>query len=205
MATWELAGTARNDFADMIEGLSPEQLQTQSLCSEWTALGVLAHITSFVETGAFGFLNYMVKSGFDFDKVSVKMANVQLERPVDELLSVLRSKATQSAALPMFPEEMTVNDIAIHTQDVRRPLGLSGDLNEKVLRCSLDFLTTNKMASKAVHLRPVKDVRLVANDLDWSTGTGPEISGTAEAIMMALSDRDMLDELSGEGLASWQT
>ena len=78
MATWEVAGTARNDFADMIEGLTPEQLDEQSLCLEWNARGVLAHVTSFVETGFFGIMGTMIKSRFHFHKSSISMANLHL-------------------------------------------------------------------------------------------------------------------------------
>ncbi len=203
MATWELAGKARRDFADMIEALTPDQLQQQSQCGAWTAEGVLAHIASFVETGFGGFVGTMVKSRFDFDKVSVSMANTQLQRSVPEVLASLRSQATKSAAMPMFPEEMTVTDIAIHTQDVRRPLGLPGALDSEVLRTALDFMTTNKKAKMMVTNKSLDGVRLVANDMDWSYGTGAEITGTGEAILMALGNRDVLDELSGDGLVNW--
>ncbi len=204
MATWELAGKARNDFADMVEALTPEQLQEQSNCGQWTAEGVLAHITSFVETGFLGFVGTMFKSRFDFDKVSVSMANTQLKRPVADVLRSLRSQATKSAALPTFPEEMTVTDIAIHTQDVRRPLRLPGSLDDGVLRTALDFLTTDKKAKMMVDLRSLDGVELVATDMAWSYGSGEEIMGTGEAILMALANRDVLDDLAGDGLANWR-
>ena len=204
MATWETAGKVRNDFADMIEGLDAEQLQQQSLCAEWTAEGVLAHVTSFVETGFPSFMGTVIGSGFDFDKASMKMADKQLKRPVGDVISSLRTKATKSAALPMFPEELTVADTAIHTQDVRRGLGLDGSLDESVQRTVLDFLTTHKMATTLVNRPPIDAVRLVATDLDWSFGDGDEITGTAEALMMGLANRDVLDELDGEGLSAWR-
>ena len=204
MATWELAGKGRNDFADMIEPLTPEQLQEPSLCTEWTAQGVLAHLTSFVETGAFGFFGALAKSGFNFDKGSIILADKQLERPVPDVLASLRENATKSAPMPGFPEAMTVSDVAVHTQDVRRPLALPGTLDEAVLQQALDFLTTGKKATTLVDRRPLDGVRLVATDSDWSFGEGAEITGTSEAIMMGLANRPVLDELSGDGLATWQ-
>lgn len=204
MATWETAAKARREFADMIEGLTPEQLEQQSLCSEWTAQGVLAHVTSFVETNLPAFMATIAKSGFNFDKASVAMANKQLARPVPDVIQSLRSKATKSAPLPMFPEELTVSDVTIHTQDVRRALGLEAKIDEGIQRTTLEFLTTHKMATTLVDRRPIEGVRLVATDSDWSFGTGPEITGTSEAIMMGLSNRPVLDDLSGDGLASWQ-
>ena len=124
MAVWARVGEERNDFADMIESLSPEQLEEKTLCSEWTARGVLAHVTSFVETGLVPFFATIVKSGFNFDKASSAMAAKQLARPTDQVVASLRAKATKSAPLPTFPEDMTLADVTIHTQDVRRPLDL---------------------------------------------------------------------------------
>ncbi len=201
MATWELAGTARNDFADMIEPLSDEQLAQQTLCGEWDAKGVLAHLVMFVELGAFGFVGQMFKHRFDFDKAWVVNAAARHGRPTSGLLSTLRSNATRSASLPGFPEGLTVADVAIHTQDVRRPLGLSGALDEGVLRSTLDFLTTSKQAKTLVGDLPSLDgVKLRATDLDWSHGDGDEVAGTGEAIMMALARRPVIDELSGPGV-----
>jgi len=187
----------------MIESLSADQLQQQSLCDQWTARGVLCHLTSFVETGGIAFFLAIAKSGFNFDKASVALAQKQLDRPVADVLATLRSKATQSAPMPGFPEAMTVADIAIHTQDVRRPLGLDGQLDAEVLRSTLDFLTTNKQARQMVTLPDLTGVSLRATDMDWSFGSGPEISGTGEALMMALANRDVTDELTGEGLSRW--
>ncbi|MGB5759606.1 MAG: maleylpyruvate isomerase family mycothiol-dependent enzyme [Acidimicrobiales bacterium] len=204
MAQWNLAAKGRNDFADMVEPLTDEQWQQRSLCDAWTAHGVLAHLTSFVETGIFSFFGHMIKNRFDFDKVSVSMTDERSERSTADLIASLRAKATKSSPLPMFPERLTVSDTAIHTQDVRRPLGLPGSLDEEVLRTALDFVTTDKMATMLVNRRPIDEVRLQATDLDWSFGDGPEISGPAEAILMGLADRPVLDDLSGEGLARWR-
>ncbi len=166
--------------------------------------GVLAHVTSFVETGFLGFTATMVKHRFDFDHVAIDMADTQLARPVADVIASLRAKATKSAVMPMFPEAMTVSDLAIHTQDVRRPLGLDGRLDDEVLAAALEFLTTHKMATTLVDRKPLDDVRLVATDREWSFGEGDEISGPAEALLMGMAGRPVLDDLTGPGLSRWQ-
>lgn len=205
MAEWTRAGAARIEFADMIAGLSAEQLDQQSLCDAWSARGVLCHVTGFVETGALGMIGGVLKSGFNFDKMSIAMADKQLARPVGDVIASLRAKASKSAPMPGFPEEMTMTDVAIHTQDVRRPLGLAGAPSENTVRSALDFITTHKMGTTLIAKRPPLDgVRLVATDMDWSFGEGAEISGTGEALMMALAKRPVLDELSGDGVDLWR-
>jgi hypothetical protein len=43
-------------------------------------------------------------------------------------------------------------------------------------------------------------VRLVATDLGLSVGAGPEVRGTAEALLMIMAGRrDVMSELSGPG------
>ncbi|NNE74279.1 MAG: maleylpyruvate isomerase family mycothiol-dependent enzyme [Acidimicrobiales bacterium] len=203
MATWELAGRARYDFCDMIDTLTPEQLEQQSLCAQWTAHGVTAHLAGFVETGAFSFFGGLLKTGFNFDKASVAMVNSRIDRPTADLCASLRANATKSAPMPMFPEAMTVSDVAIHTQDVRRPLGAAGSLDDEVLNTALEFVTTHKLGTTLVDRRPIEGIKLVATDRDWTFGEGAEITGTGEALLMGLANRPVLDDLSGEGLSGW--
>jgi hypothetical protein len=49
--------------------------------------------------------------------------------------------------------------------------------------------------------RYISGVRLVATDMEWSRGNGPEVNGSAEALVMVMAGRRRaLDELSGKGL-----
>jgi hypothetical protein len=48
----------------------------------------------------------------------------------------------------------------------------------------------------------VRGVRLVATDLDWGHGKGPEVRGSGEALLMAMAGRRAaLDDLDGPGKA----
>ena len=51
--------------------------------------------------------------------------------------------------------------------------------------------------------RRVAGVRLVATDTDWSHGEGPDVRGTAEALLLLLYGRSpRTDELTGDGAAT---
>ena len=204
MATWARAGKLRTDLADLAEGLSEEQRRAPSLCENWTAEGVVAHVASFVATSFPKFMWTMAKNRGDSDKAMVEMTNAQLARPFSDVLAELRAKATKSSALPVFPEELTIADTMIHTQDIRRPLGLDGGFDPDHLRATLDFLTEHKMATMLVDRKPLDGVKLTATDLDWSWGEGAEITGTGEALMMGMADRPAaLADLSGPGVERW--
>jgi uncharacterized protein (TIGR03083 family) len=90
-------------------------------------------------------------------------------------------------------------DHLVHHQDIRRPLGLPRPVPTERLRAALDaapalggFVGARKRAA---------GLRLFANDIDWSYGDGPEVRGTGEAILLALTGRPVvLDELTGDGV-----
>lgn len=204
MATWERAGRLRRDLADIVEGLTPAQLQSRSLCEQWTVQGVACHVASFVTTSFPKFMWTVAKNRGNFDTASQDMANAELARPIADVLADLRAMSTKSSALPVFPEELTMTDTMIHSQDIRRPLRLDGGFDDQSMRTALDFLTGHRMATTLVDRKPLEGVKLSPTDLDWSWGDGAEITGTAEAIMMAMANRAVaMADISGPGAELW--
>lgn len=60
------------------------------------------------------------------------------------------------------------------------------------------------LGGKAIGFAP-KDVgdgvRYEATDLDWSSGSGPLVQGTGEALLLAMTGRTVaLEELRGDGV-----
>jgi uncharacterized protein (TIGR03083 family) len=86
----------------------------------------------------------------------------------------------------------------IHQQDIRRAIGKPREIPEARLVAVLDFsLKAPTLPSKANR----RGLRLVATDLDWTSGHGPEVVGPAEALLMAVAGRPhALGELTGDGL-----
>jgi hypothetical protein len=49
-------------------------------------------------------------------------------------------------------------------------------------------------------------LRLVADDIDWSHGTGPEVTGPGLSLVMAMTGRPAgLARLTGDGLATFRS
>lgn len=184
----------------MIEGLDEAQLDGPTLAGHWTARDILGHLVFIAEMKVSSFFLSLAKAGFNYDKMADAQARKNAERPLDDLLSSLRANAANSAPMPGFPEMVTVGDVAIHTQDVRRPNNLPGKLDDDVLVTSLTFITTNKVGTGLADIPNRDEVSFVADDVDWSYGAGPEVTGPGESLLMALAGRDTLDELAGEGL-----
>jgi uncharacterized protein (TIGR03083 family) len=90
-------------------------------------------------------------------------------------------------------------DGMIHQQDIRRPLGQPRVIPPERLHRVLN----NALSSPATRgARRTRGARLIATDLDWSHGDGPEVTGPAEALLMAMTARpDAFDQLAGPGKA----
>ena len=201
----QITAKARTDFADLLDSLSEEQLAGNTLCKDWTPMDVAGHLVSFVELGLPAMMLSMAKAGFNVDKAWA--ANAATYKPMgrDAISAALREKAAKKAPIPSFSAGVSFMDVAVHTQDVRRGLGLEGSLDEEVLRASLEWVTTHKQRKIHVDPKITDSLRLEATDLDWSWGDGALVSGPAEAILMGLNRRDMSAELTGDGVPKLPT
>lgn len=192
---WTMCAKARTDFADMLDGLTDEQLASQSLCSEWTALDVAGHIVSLVELSPLKLAMGAVKNRNDVDGFLSAQAKTFAAKGAPALSQSLRAKATKQ--LKPFPEASMVMDTAVHTLDVTRPLGISGSLDPAVLTVALDHAASD--LAKALRDQPTP--RLEATDIEWTWGDGPSATGTAETLLLAMNQRDVMSELAGEGVS----
>jgi len=117
------------------------------------------------------------------------------ERSPESVVEWLGSPATVSG--PNYCE------VVIHQQDVRRPLVMPRHIPDDRLSWMLDFCLTSSGNSNAGG-KPrdwSKGLQLVAADLDWTAGDGPEVRGPGEAILMAITGRDAtIEQLSGPGV-----
>lgn len=193
--SWTLCAKARSDFADMLDGLSDEQLGAQSLCSEWTVLDVGGHLVSALELSKLQLAKGIAKNRGNMDQFFAKAAKEFSAAGAASVSATLRAKGAQE--LKPFSEASMVADTAVHTLDVARPLGLSIALDPEVITTSLDF-GAEELAKK---LKNQTVPTLTATDIDWSTGSGPEVRGTAEALLLAMNNRDVFDELEGDGVS----
>lgn len=203
--SWENAAAVRRELADLIEGLSEEQLNTPSLCEGWTVRDVAGHVVSFIEMSLPTMMFSMLKSGFNVDKAWTANAKKYGAQPVAEIAAKLREHAAKQSAMKSFPAELTTTDVAIHVQDIRRPLGLSDTPNDAVVREALNFCTVHPKSKMMVPTKDIAGLRLEATDMDWSWGEGKLVSGPAEAVLMGINRRDTRSELTGDGVSALPT
>jgi uncharacterized protein (TIGR03083 family) len=191
----------RRRIADLVESLSPQELDTPSLCSQWTVREVVGHLTAAIAAPRRLFLPLLLRTGFNMHEANSRLARMMGGRPVADLVAVLRDNAEKPFRPPIvgYPGQLT--DLQVHGQDIRRPLGLPHGLLPDRLRVSLDFLVGGRAPGFVPRSRPA-GLRFEATDLDWAWGAGPLVRGTAEAVMLALTGRAVvLAELDGDGVA----
>ena len=190
----------RRLMADLLSGLTDDQLASQSLCSKWGVRDVAAHLVMPLEVSMPQFMVTMALCGGNFDRANVRLTGKVARRPFGELVDVLRRKATSRFTPPGAGPEAPLTDLLVHGLDIRWPLNITREIPAERLVKVLDHLAT---PAGLIPKRALDGFRLVAEDVDWARGDGPAVSGTAEVMLLALSGRTVaLDRLSGEGVAT---
>ena len=195
-----LTATERRRAADMFAGLSEDQWAVQSLCAEWTVRDVAGHLIGpFCVSIPRFVLGSLVSGGPG--RYSVRGSRRLGRRPTAEIIAVLREHAGDCFAPPGTGPLAPLTDLAVHTRDVARPLGLDTTASPAAWRGTLDFLTSPRARRGFVPRGRGDGLRFRATDQDWAQGNGLEVRGPSEALALAIGGRAVaLDDLAGPGL-----
>jgi uncharacterized protein (TIGR03083 family) len=195
-----LARLERAEFADLLGGLTPEQWNVPSLCDGWTVRDVATHSIAYLGQSRTRLIVNMIHSRFDIDRLNARGVGDYAGLEPEELTELMRQGVEPSGAAALYGGRVALIECLIHQQDIRRPLGQPRTIPEDRLRVSLNYARISPVIGGA---RRTRGVRLVASDMDWSAGRGPEIRGAGEALLLAMTGRSatVVAELGGEGLA----
>jgi uncharacterized protein (TIGR03083 family) len=197
MSVPDLARAEREELADLLETLTPQQWDAPSLCERWRVRDVVAHVVSYDRLGAAALAQRFVRGRLLLDRVNQVGVDEHRERDPQELVALLRRHAVPSGLSAGFGGRIALVDTLVHAQDVRRPLGLLRSVPAERLRAALPFAL---LAPPLRALWHVRGVRVVATDVDWAAGAGPEARGPGEAVLMAMGGRrGAARELTGPG------
>lgn len=199
MDTWDEIRAERTELAELLGGLAPQQWDTQTLCDEWRVRDAVAHLILGTRAKVGGFLVGMVRNGFNFNRTLAKEAVAIGGAPTEQTLGDFRSIISSQGKFPMATPLNVLTDTLVHQQDIRRPLGMARAVPEERAIAVADGL--KKTGFPFGTKKRIAGLRLVATDADWSTGDGPEVSGSIEALVMMMANRPAaLADLKGEGL-----
>ena len=195
---WALVHAERAALAEDLADLNDMQWAQRSLCGQWTAEEVLAHLTAAATTGRLRWLISVARARFDFGKHNAAQLAAHRGPTPAETLDRFRAVITSTTA-PSGHTAAWLGEVVVHGQDIRRPLGLSREPSiesaTEVARfyASRDFTVAGRSS--------IEGLRLEATDGPFASGTGPLVSGTTIALTMAMAGRvTYCDDLAGPGL-----
>lgn len=193
-----MARQERQEFAELLDGLSPQQWQAPTLCNGWNVGDVVAHTIAYLGQTRMGLVAAMLAARGQIDRLNESA--LRTAAGPDELRGLMRAGVDPSGAGALYGCRVALIECLIHQQDIRRPLGLPRIIPAGTLRASLTFARVSPVIGGAWRTR---GLRLIATDLDWSAGHGPAIRGPGEALLLAMTGRvgAIADELQGPGLA----
>ncbi|MDP5182067.1 maleylpyruvate isomerase family mycothiol-dependent enzyme [Blastococcus sp. BMG 814] len=192
-----MARAEREDLRALLVDLTPQQWAAPSLCGGWSVRDVVAHVLSYEELGVGQLAGRFVSGRFTVDRTNAVGLREYGTRTPAELIQLLDDHLTPSGLTAGMGGAIALTDGMIHQQDIRRPLGLPRSIPAERL---VPALRTALFAPTLLGVVRVRGLRLVATDIDWTFGRGPEISGPAEALLMTMAGRrGVVGELSGSG------
>lgn len=195
-----LAEEERSELLGLLGSLTATQWDAPSLCSRWRVRDVAIHVVSYDELSVPRLAATFLRGGLrvsDVNDMALKRyGDLAREGILDLVSRSLRPRGLTSG----LGGGIALTDGTIHHQDIRRALGLPRAAPASRLPAVLDFA----LGAPTLPVRKnARGLRLIATDIDWSTGDGPEVTGPGEALLMSLAGRPQaVDELGGPGLAT---
>lgn len=200
MDPWPMIEADRRELADYLAGLSAEEWQQRSLCSDWTVNEVAAHMLVIPTVSKPSIFFNFLGSGFNLDKFSAKMVSrISSEKSPDQIATAMRDSAGSRSTPPGLKPMGILSEVLVHAGDISEGVGRPLAFPADHYVAGLDYL---KDVQPALGCKErIAGLRLSATDAEWSHGDGPEVQGTAQHLALAMTGRKaVLDHLSGDGV-----
>ncbi len=191
-STAEMIKDEQSEFVGLLQALPSSSWSRPSLCTGWTVRAVVIHSAAHIHNQ-------------QRDKAVLEESS---ERSDAELIEWLSSAPVESKApsgrLRRLSSEIQRGELMIHQQDVRRALDMPRAIPTGRSTAVLDFaLRRLGSFSLAFSRERSTGLRLISTESDWAWGSGPEVRGPLEALLMATAGRcPALDDLDGAGVAT---
>lgn len=197
---WPLVHAEREALIAFLDTLEPAQWDEPSLCEGWSVHDVVAHIVATAKTTRLGFIAGLAAAGFDFDKDNAR--GIARERGATPQETLARFRAVvHRTSTPPAPMDTRFVEAVLHGEDIRRPLGATGNYPLAAVERALRLQVRTSVSMGGAKQR-VAGLTLVDETAGITIGDGPQVRGSALALLLAVSGRTgALDELDGTGVA----
>jgi len=197
---WPFIRAERAALIADLENVSDAAWSTPSLCAGWTVREVLAHMTSVAKMTPGRFIGKFAGSGFRFNAMNESCMKAELGPTPAETLAGFKAQL-DGTIHPLGGVDTLVGDMVIHSQDIRRPLGIPHTFQPEALTLVGDVVIRGNLLLGGK--RRATGLKLTATDQDWTRGAGLEVKGPLASIIIVLTGRKAgLPDLSGDGSPS---
>ena len=200
---WSTIHHERAALADDLSALNDAQWDTGSLCDGWSVRDTLAHMTATAKITVGSFFGKLITSGFSFNKLQRKDIAVERGESGADALARFR-EVVDSSKHPPGPNDSWLGETIIHSEDIRRPLGIVHAYPTDAAVHVAEFYKGSNLIVGAK--KRIEGLHLQATDSDFEHGDGPDVKGPTIALVMVMTGRKAaLADLEGDGVAILQS
>jgi uncharacterized protein (TIGR03083 family) len=199
---WRVIDAQRTALADLLAELSDAEWRQQSLCAAWTVRDVTAHLTQ-QQLGVLDLIRFMSGWRGSMDRTIEHAARRHAaELTTGEFVAELRGMVGSRRHTVVVTPREVLCDILVHGQDIAIPLGREYPVPAGAAAFAATRVLSMRWPRPLPATKRVAKFRLTATDTDWSAGTGPEVRGPMDALLLVCTGRLVaLPRLSGPGAA----
>lgn len=165
---------------------------------------VAAHLLAdetMLELGVLPWLARMAWFRFDIHKANAWWVDHCADWPTERLVERSAAAVVPGRVSRLTGAASQLRSVVVHHADMRIPLGRSSIIDPERVRLLLDVLPTPAGSVNVGSAERAAGLRLVATDLDWARGEGPDVRGPGMSLVLALAGRPVaLPDLEGAGV-----
>jgi uncharacterized protein (TIGR03083 family) len=193
---WPMLAAERSALVAYLPTLSAADWGRPTPCPAYSVRDQVAHILAGAKTTPLTFGPSLARSGFSFDKLGARGIRQQGKASPKELTDGLRARISAKTV----PGLAYLGEVFVHGEDIRRGVGAPpGDHPAAHQVAVADYY--QKSGGPVHGKRRTEGLKLTASDIDWTTGSGPEVRGPLVLLIMAICGRGFaLEGLTGPGI-----
>ncbi len=196
---WAAVGKMRRRIADLLQSLSPSELDAPSLCRGWRVRDVAGHLSLVPTITTREMLAVAPRARFNPNRINTVLAIRYGSQPAPAVIARIREHADSRRTAKTLDTRNALFDLVVHSQDIVRPLHREFAVPAEDSAAGLDRVWELGWPFRA--RRRLGGLTLTATDADWSVGNGPEVAGPALELLLLLTGRtSAAANLTGAGV-----
>ncbi|HEX5862151.1 MAG TPA: maleylpyruvate isomerase family mycothiol-dependent enzyme [Nocardioides sp.] len=198
---WAHIHAERASLMGTLAALPEAAWSRESVCPGWTVKDVAAHVIAHPQLGwrqLAGMTARNVGHGYN-SMIFREVRRLGRSQTREQILDDFHKYDGSTRRVPTTTPVEPLVDALVHHQDILRALGLSHEMAPAAAAVAADrcLLLSFLMGSTQVK----RSVRLVADDHEWSHGSGPEVRGPMQELLLVCAGRARVaTDLTGDGL-----